>query len=180
MHLIVKSACLLAASLVAGQALANEELQQMQQNAADWVMPTGNYANWRYSELDQIDRDDGRARLAVFLERAVPVARRRRGVLRQGQARQRGGGSDGGEGQYQPSYGVLHLRFPFEQEYLVFQSRALLCRPGSSPKLLTGRPLQGLPRRRTDSSKGRYLKCDSESMPGPSTRITRTPFRDGL
>ncbi len=37
-----------------GTATANDELLKMQKNANDWVMPTGNYANHRYSELDQI------------------------------------------------------------------------------------------------------------------------------
>jgi len=39
----------------AGGAFANAELLQMQKNPNDWVMPTGNYANTRYSELDQIN-----------------------------------------------------------------------------------------------------------------------------
>jgi PQQ-dependent dehydrogenase (methanol/ethanol family) len=37
-----------------GSATANDELLKMQENANDWVMPTGNYANHRYSTLDQI------------------------------------------------------------------------------------------------------------------------------
>ena len=37
---------------------ANEELLSMQGNAKEWVMPTGNYANWRYSELSQITKDN--------------------------------------------------------------------------------------------------------------------------
>jgi PQQ-dependent dehydrogenase (methanol/ethanol family) len=36
-------------------AVANEELLVMQENAADWVMPTGDYANTRYSKLSQIN-----------------------------------------------------------------------------------------------------------------------------
>jgi len=39
-------------------ATANDELLSMQGNAKDWVMPTGNYANWRYSELGQITKDN--------------------------------------------------------------------------------------------------------------------------
>lgn len=39
----------------AGGAFANAELLQMQQNANDWVMPNGNYASTRYSELEQIN-----------------------------------------------------------------------------------------------------------------------------
>ncbi|MEW8395380.1 MAG: PQQ-binding-like beta-propeller repeat protein, partial [Candidatus Thiodiazotropha sp.] len=34
---------------------ANSELLKMQMNANDWVMPNGNYASTRYSELDQIN-----------------------------------------------------------------------------------------------------------------------------
>ncbi len=49
----------LAVSLFAvPSAQANEELLTMQQNPADWVMQTGNYANHRYSELAQITRDN--------------------------------------------------------------------------------------------------------------------------
>jgi PQQ-dependent dehydrogenase (methanol/ethanol family) len=39
-------------------ATANDELLSMQGNAKEWVMPTGNYANWRYSELNQITKDN--------------------------------------------------------------------------------------------------------------------------
>jgi len=38
-----------------GVAMANAELLSMQQNPKEWVMPTGNYANTRFSELDQIN-----------------------------------------------------------------------------------------------------------------------------
>lgn len=37
---------------------ANEELLVKQQNPSEWVMPTGNYANHRYSELAQINREN--------------------------------------------------------------------------------------------------------------------------
>jgi len=43
------------ATLAAGSALANEELQKMSQNPKDWVMPAGDYANTRYSKLNQIN-----------------------------------------------------------------------------------------------------------------------------
>jgi lanthanide-dependent methanol dehydrogenase len=46
------------AALAAGTANANEELIKMQQNPKDWVMPTGNYANHRYSQLKQITADN--------------------------------------------------------------------------------------------------------------------------
>lgn len=48
--------CLAAAALApATSAWANEELLKMQKNAADWVMPTGDYANQRFSTLNQIN-----------------------------------------------------------------------------------------------------------------------------
>jgi hypothetical protein len=36
---------------------ANDELIRMSQNPKNWVMPTGNYANHRYSQLKQITAD---------------------------------------------------------------------------------------------------------------------------
>jgi glucose dehydrogenase len=48
-------ACLGAFTALAGSAAnANDELIKMEKNAKDWVMPAGNYANQRYSELKQI------------------------------------------------------------------------------------------------------------------------------
>ena len=38
----------------AGPAFANEELQKLEQDPNQWVMPTGDYANHRYSPLKQI------------------------------------------------------------------------------------------------------------------------------
>src|SRR5437899_3659199 len=47
--------CLVAmVAFGAGAANANDELNKMSQNPKDWVMPTGNYANHRYSQLKQI------------------------------------------------------------------------------------------------------------------------------
>ncbi|WP_454617160.1 lanthanide-dependent methanol dehydrogenase XoxF5 [Bradyrhizobium cenepequi] len=43
------------AALSGGAASANEELSKMAQNPKDWVMPTGDYANTRYSKLNQIN-----------------------------------------------------------------------------------------------------------------------------
>ncbi len=43
------------ATLAAGSAFASEELQKMSQNPKDWVMPAGDYANTRYSKLNQIN-----------------------------------------------------------------------------------------------------------------------------
>jgi len=53
--LVASTAVALTAS---SAALANDELLQMQENASDWVMPLGNYSSTRYSELDQITKDN--------------------------------------------------------------------------------------------------------------------------
>ena len=37
---------------------ANQELTDLSANSANWAMPTGNYANHRYSELNQINKDN--------------------------------------------------------------------------------------------------------------------------
>jgi PQQ-dependent dehydrogenase (methanol/ethanol family) len=52
------SACLGVTALFVGSAQANDELIKMSQNPKDWVLPTGNYANHRYSELKQITADN--------------------------------------------------------------------------------------------------------------------------
>jgi PQQ-dependent dehydrogenase (methanol/ethanol family) len=38
--------------------LANDQLLQLEKDPNQWVSPTGNYANHRYSELDQINKDN--------------------------------------------------------------------------------------------------------------------------
>ena len=43
-----------AAVVLAGPAFANEELAKLQKDPNQWVMPTGDYANHRYSALKQI------------------------------------------------------------------------------------------------------------------------------
>ncbi|MEN3793100.1 methanol/ethanol family PQQ-dependent dehydrogenase [Fulvimarina sp. MAC3] len=51
----------LASSLIlaaGGYASANDALQEAASNPAQWAMPTGNYANQRYSELDMINKDN--------------------------------------------------------------------------------------------------------------------------
>ena len=58
--LTLASAALVFATLAGPPAGANDELLGMEKNPADWVMPTGNYANQRYSELAQINRDNVR------------------------------------------------------------------------------------------------------------------------
>ncbi len=47
-----------AALLLSGSASASEELLTMEKNPAGWVMPTGNYANHRYSELSHINKSN--------------------------------------------------------------------------------------------------------------------------
>jgi lanthanide-dependent methanol dehydrogenase len=54
-RILLTSCCLAAvAALATGGASANDELVKMSQNPKDWVMPTGDYANTRYSKLNQI------------------------------------------------------------------------------------------------------------------------------
>ena len=47
-----------AALLLPASASANKELLSLQEDPANWIMPTGDYANTRYSKLDQINRDN--------------------------------------------------------------------------------------------------------------------------
>jgi PQQ-dependent dehydrogenase (methanol/ethanol family) len=55
MRKVLFATCLGATAVfAAGSANANEELSKMSQNPKDWVMPTGDYANTRYSKLNQI------------------------------------------------------------------------------------------------------------------------------
>ena len=42
----------------ASAAFANDELQALQKDANQWVMPLGNYSGTRYSELAQINKDN--------------------------------------------------------------------------------------------------------------------------
>src|SRR5689334_2525640 len=51
------TASILVAGL-AGTALANDDLGKLSENPKNWAMPTGNYANHRYSELKQITKDN--------------------------------------------------------------------------------------------------------------------------
>ena len=53
-NLVIKGCIGAAALLAATAANANEQLAKMSQNPKDWVMPTGDYANTRYSKLNQI------------------------------------------------------------------------------------------------------------------------------
>ncbi len=49
---------LLIAALPSTSALANDGPRKLETDANQWVMQTGNYANWRYSKLAQINRDN--------------------------------------------------------------------------------------------------------------------------
>src|SRR5260370_17458977 len=44
--------------LFAGMAGANDELIKLSKDPNQWVMPTGDYANTRYSQLNQITKDN--------------------------------------------------------------------------------------------------------------------------
>src|SRR5215471_7449210 len=57
MRYLLLTTCI-GAALAASSASGNEQLQKMSQNPKDWVMPTGNYANTRYSQLKQITADN--------------------------------------------------------------------------------------------------------------------------
>src|SRR3981081_218901 len=59
MRKMLFASCLrVMAALGAGAASANDELNKMSQNPKDWVMPTGDYANTRYSKLNQITAEN--------------------------------------------------------------------------------------------------------------------------
>jgi lanthanide-dependent methanol dehydrogenase len=51
----VSISALIVASVSAAPALANDELQKLSQDPNQWVMQTGDYANTRFSKLDQIN-----------------------------------------------------------------------------------------------------------------------------
>jgi PQQ-dependent dehydrogenase (methanol/ethanol family) len=54
---ILSTAALLTCASVYGVS-ANEELQKLASDPKNWAMPTGDYANTRYSTLDQINKDN--------------------------------------------------------------------------------------------------------------------------
>jgi len=61
MRVLSKSAFISLTALACATAFgaqANEQLQQLSSDPKNWVMPTGDYANTRYSELDQINKDN--------------------------------------------------------------------------------------------------------------------------
>src|SRR5271169_1114773 len=56
--LLLASCFGVAALFTAGYAAANDELTKLSADAKQWVLPTGNFANTRYSELKQINVDN--------------------------------------------------------------------------------------------------------------------------
>jgi PQQ-dependent dehydrogenase (methanol/ethanol family) len=54
---ILSTAALLSCAAAYGVS-ANEELQKLASDPKNWAMPTGDYANTRYSQLDQINKDN--------------------------------------------------------------------------------------------------------------------------
>jgi PQQ-dependent dehydrogenase (methanol/ethanol family) len=66
MRVFLLTTCIGAvAALAAGAGHANDELIRMSQNPKDWVMPTGNYTNQRYSQLKEITAQNvGRLQVA--------------------------------------------------------------------------------------------------------------------
>ncbi|MBV9568983.1 MAG: PQQ-dependent dehydrogenase, methanol/ethanol family, partial [Hyphomicrobiales bacterium] len=44
--------------MITSSAVADDDLTKLAQNPKDWVMPTGDYANHRYSSLKQINKDN--------------------------------------------------------------------------------------------------------------------------
>ncbi|PNG24603.1 lanthanide-dependent methanol dehydrogenase XoxF5 [Methylocella silvestris] len=54
MRKILLMSCVAASALMANGAFANEELITLQKNAKNWALPTGDYSNHRFSELNQI------------------------------------------------------------------------------------------------------------------------------
>src|SRR5271167_4949325 len=59
MRKLLLASCFGAAAIfTAGYAAANEELAKLSADPNQWVMPTGNFANTRYSELKQINTDN--------------------------------------------------------------------------------------------------------------------------
>ncbi len=61
MRKLTLMSCVAAAALLAnGAAFANDELIKLSKDPKQWVMPTGDYGNRRYSELDQINSSNVR------------------------------------------------------------------------------------------------------------------------
>src|SRR5260370_6813279 len=69
---LIGTALSTAAVMAAGSVYANDELIKLSQDAKQWVMPTGNYANTRHSTLKQITADNvGKLQVAWTFSTAV-------------------------------------------------------------------------------------------------------------
>jgi PQQ-dependent dehydrogenase (methanol/ethanol family) len=67
MRKLTLMSCVAAAALLAnGAAFANDELIKLSKDPKQWVMPTGDYGNRRYSELDQINSDNVKSLAPVW------------------------------------------------------------------------------------------------------------------
>ena len=90
MRNLLLTTCLGAvAALAAGAAQANDELIKMSQNPKDWVMPAGDYANTRYSKLNQINASNvaklqPAAPVVPLVENPLDALRRRRAERQSG------------------------------------------------------------------------------------------------
>jgi PQQ-dependent dehydrogenase (methanol/ethanol family) len=71
---ITKAALASSLLITLGGVASAEGLVEMEKNPSNWVMPTGNYANHRYSELDKINKDN--------VSKLVPAWSFSTGVLR--------------------------------------------------------------------------------------------------
>ncbi len=73
MRSFLLTTCLSAAAIIATTgAQANDELIKMSQNPKDWVMPTGDYTNQRYSKLNQITAENvGKLQVAWIFSTGV-------------------------------------------------------------------------------------------------------------
>src|SRR6202046_5845367 len=60
------------AAFAAGSAGANDQLNRLSQNPAEWAMPTGDYANTRFSKLKQISASNvGKLQVAWTMSTGV-------------------------------------------------------------------------------------------------------------
>ena len=71
---ITKAALASSLLIALGGAASAEGLAELAKNSSNWAMPTGNYANQRYSELDKINKDN--------VSKMVPAWSFSTGVLR--------------------------------------------------------------------------------------------------
>ncbi|PSC05338.1 PQQ-dependent dehydrogenase, methanol/ethanol family [Alsobacter soli] len=73
MRTILVTSCLgVMMAFAGGPASANDELIKMSQNPKDWVMPTGDYANHRFSQLKQITAENvGKLQVAWMFSTGV-------------------------------------------------------------------------------------------------------------